>query len=108
VSSGIGTDSGSFEAIQKSNREIVGRDILNVSYNANARAAALRRQAEYGREAGDTYEQAGREAYNAGQLAMYGAIFKGATSLATNAYLGSLGMGGGKAGGSATSGSAAP
>ena len=96
AASGIASDSASLVALQAANREEVGRGIMNISYNGQSRVAALRRQAQYGREAGETYERAGREARSAADTAMYGAIFKGASSIAM--YGSMPGMGGGGAG----------
>lgn len=93
---GISSDSASFEALAERNKELVGRDIMTVRYNGASRASALKRQAQYSREAGESYVKAGEYARSAGEAAAIGAVFRGASSLATNAYFGSFGGGGGK------------
>jgi len=95
VAAGITTDSASLQAIEERSKLMVGRDIANVKYMGSAKAAALRRQAGYGRDAGETYVEAGREARSAANLAMWGSIAKGASTAAMYGAFGGLGGKGG-------------
>jgi hypothetical protein len=99
AAAGLTADSATTEAIREQNLAVVGRGMANIAYNGASQQARLRRQAKYGRDAAETYVQAGRDARSAADAAMWGTIFRGASSMAMYAAMPS--MGGAAAGGGA-------
>jgi hypothetical protein len=94
-------DTGQVDIVQTSNAPMTvlsinaevefWQDIANIRYIGDARAAATRRQAKYNRAAAETYIEAGQEARRAADMKMYGAILKGASSIAMYGSMPSMG-----------------